>query len=400
MGRFYESLLIDKEEMKPYFCLLSHVENIGNATYQRLQERFDSPKDLFVQKEQVIKDTNILSMGQFEALMRVRSMYGKDARGYYDALAKRKIGFVSLEEEDYPQRLKDIPDRPIGLFYMGKLPDDMKPSAGVIGARECSFYGEEAAGLIGESLGENGIAVISGMARGIDSLAQIAAVDAGGESFAILGGGADICYPKESIKLYERLKSEGGIISEYPPGTRPEKTHFIRRNRLISGLSNVLCVVEAKKKSGTLITVDCALEQGRDVFAVPGRITDRTAAGCNELIRQGAEILSDPKLLAEDILMRYGVYETKGKECRKNEVRAEQKLSYMEETILRLITEDSFVPEDLLSFEAMQSYGNAYEILTACMVLSYAGFLVNMGGGRFRISKKGASYRNMFLQVP
>ena len=264
MGNFKDCLINERETMLPYFCMLSMVQNIGNVTYDKLCEHFDSPKEIFETEEPQLNSLGILSKGQMDALIKTKMSINPER--YYAELTKQGIGFVSVEDDTYPSRLLDIPSRPIGLFYYGALPDENIPTAGVIGARECSFYGEEAAGLIGGSLGDNGIQVISGMARGIDSLSQLAALDAGGRSFAVLGGGVDICYPRESRRLYDRLKEQGGIISEYAPGVAPLRTFFIRRNRIISGLSDVLCVVEAKKKSGTLTTVDCALEQGRDVF--------------------------------------------------------------------------------------------------------------------------------------
>ena len=140
--------------------------------------------------------------------------------------------------------------------------------------------------------------MVSGMARGIDGIAQKAALEAGGASFAVLGCGVDICYPEENRELYDRLLQEGGILSEYPPGMPPEPKLFPPRNRIISGLSDLVLVIEARKKSGTLITVDMALEQGREVYALPGRVSDKLSDGCNRLIRQGAGVATCP----EDIL--------------------------------------------------------------------------------------------------
>ncbi|MCR4961112.1 MAG: DNA-processing protein DprA [Lachnospiraceae bacterium] len=384
MGKFKDCLIYERETMLPYFCMLAMVQNIGNVTYDKLCEHFDSPKEIFETEEPQLNSLGILSKGQMDALIKTKMSINPER--YYAELTKQGIGFVSVEDDAYPARLLDIPSRPIGLFYCGSLPDENIPTAGVIGARECSFYGEEAAGLIGGSLGGNGIQVISGMARGIDSLSQLAALDAGGRSFAVLGGGVDICYPRESRRLYDRLKEQGGIISEYAPGVAPLRTFFIRRNRIISGLSDVLCVVEAKKKSGTLTTVDCALEQGRDVFCVPGRITDKTSAGCNELIRQGAEILSDPEQLSKDILERWGLKPMPEAHTAASE--SASKLNYIEKLILARASTDSFVPDELLEYPEIREYSNAFELLTVCTMLSYDGYLVNMGGGRFRKSVK------------
>lgn len=179
------------------------------------------------------------------------------------------------------------------------LPGIDSPAAAVIGARFASGYGREQARRFSYRMASRGITIISGMARGIDGIAQTAALDAGGRSCAVLGCGVDICYPEENRPLYDRLLQQGGILSEYPPGTPPEARLFPLRNRIISGLSDAVLVIEARRKSGTLITVDMALEQGRDVFALPGRVSDSLSDGCNRLIRQGAAPATCPEDLLE-----------------------------------------------------------------------------------------------------
>jgi len=171
----------------------------------------------------------------------------------------------------------------------------------VIGARECSEYGRYVAEVLGKELGENGIQVVSGMARGIDGISQAAALKAGGFSVGVLGCGVDICYPAENRRLYEWLEHSGGLLSAYAPGTEPKPGNFPPRNRIVSGLADVLVVVEARQKSGTLITVDMALEQGREVYVVPGRITDRLSDGCHRLLRQGAGVVTSPREFIREI---------------------------------------------------------------------------------------------------
>lgn len=215
-----------------------------------------------------------------------------------EELCKNNISFSCILEKEFPERLRTIPDPPFGIYYKGSLPADGEPAAGVIGARLASGYGKEQARRFAWRLGKEGVSVVSGMARGIDGIAQTAALDAGGKSFAVLGCGVDICYPKENRDLYDRLPEQGGIISEYPPGTPPESKLFPPRNRIISGLSDLVLVVESRRNSGTHITVDMALEQGKEVYALPGRVSDSLSDGCNRLIRQGAGIATCP----EDIL--------------------------------------------------------------------------------------------------
>ena len=211
------------------------------------------------------------------------------------------IRMVERGERDYPARLLEIPDPPERLYVIGRLPEEKVPSVAIIGARECSEYGSYVAARLGECMGRNGIQVISGMARGIDGIGQTAALDVGGSSFAVLGSGVDVCYPARNRRLYERLRERGGVLSEYPPGTPALSRNFPPRNRIVSGLADAVVVVEAREKSGTLITVDMALEQGKEVYAVPGRVTDALSSGCNRLVKLGAAMLLDPEELAEEL---------------------------------------------------------------------------------------------------
>ena len=207
--------------------------------------------------------------------------------------SENEIRILRRQDREYPGRLREIPDPPKELYVLGRVPGEQIPTVAIIGARDCSEYGKYVAAGLGAVLGRNGIQVISGMARGIDGIGQEAALDAGGSSFAVLGSGVDICYPAGNRRLYEKLKMGGGILSEYPPGTPALPGHFPPRNRIVSGLSDAVVVVEAREKSGTLITVDMALEQGREVYVVPGRVTDPLSVGCNRLLKLGAGLFLD-----------------------------------------------------------------------------------------------------------
>lgn len=224
-----------------------------------------------------------------------------DIKREYENMQRKEVQLVTVLDKEYPDSLKAIPDPPFGLYIKGRLPSPDKPAAAIVGARLCSQYGRNTAGSFGSALAEAGIQVISGMAAGIDGEGQRGAVEAGGSSFGVLGCGPDICYPRENIELYMQLTQCGGLISEYPPGARPNPLYFPARNRIISGLSEKVIIIEAKIRSGSLITADLALEQGRDVYAVPGRINDVLSSGCNRLIKQGAGILLSP----EDLLAEY-----------------------------------------------------------------------------------------------
>lgn len=213
----------------------------------------------------------------------------------------KQIQVIERDDCLFPERLREISGGPKRLYVYGKLPSEEYPSVAIIGARDCSEYGKFVAMKLGSILGRSGIQVISGMARGIDGIAQKAALDVGGYSLAVLGSGVDVCYPSGNRELYERLKHQGGIISEYEPGTKALPGNFPPRNRIVSGLADAVVVVEARLKSGTLITVDMALEQGREVYAIPGRVTDRLSDGCNKLIKYGAIPVLDYEEFAEDV---------------------------------------------------------------------------------------------------
>lgn len=240
----------------------------------------------------------ILSLGQAESLRNFTNQWRLEEE--YEKMKAQGIRLITETMQEYPGRLRDIPDAPYALFVKGSLPDENMPAVAIVGARECSPYGAYVAEKLGEVLGRRGVEVISGMARGIDSISQQAAINAGGRSCAVLGSGVDVCYPARNRELYERLVGNGSVVSEYPLKTPARPQNFPPRNRIVSGLADVVVVVEAREKSGTLITVDMALDQGKEVYVVPGRITDRLSDGCNRLIRQGAGVLLEPEEFLEE----------------------------------------------------------------------------------------------------
>ena len=219
-----------------------------------------------------------------------------------DLMKRQGVSFVSRYHPEFPKRLRNIADCPYGLFYKGRLPATAYPLVGIVGARACSAYGSVMAKRIGEELALRGMQVVSGMAMGIDGIAQKAAAAAGGASFAVLGCGPERCYPQINIELYTMLQEKGGVLSEYPCGTGVRKYRFPERNRIISGLCSSIAVLEAGERSGSLITARQALEQGRDVYALPGRISDPLSAGCNALIRDGAGVITSAEEFADALM--------------------------------------------------------------------------------------------------
>lgn len=209
-------------------------------------------------------------------------------------MKKNNIDIISIEDKQYPYILKEIYDPPICLYIRGNKEILNNKSISIVGCRKATDYGRKVARDFAYNISKQDINIISGLAIGIDSEAHLGAVEANKKTIAVLGNGLDTIYPKENINLSQKILDSGGtIISEYPLGTKPKKENFPARNRIISGMSNGLLVVEAKEKSGTLITVDFALEQGRNVFVVPGNIVSENSAGTNDLIKQGAKLVTD-----------------------------------------------------------------------------------------------------------
>lgn len=219
----------------------------------------------------------------------------------YENLGEKNIRFCPITSDKYPLRLKNIFDPPFALFFKGELPKEEGLKVSIVGARLCSPYGQNISQQLGETFGKLGIDVISGMARGVDSASHYGALNGNGKTYAILGNGPDICYPRQNQSLYKEIMERGGVISEYSPGTVARPEFFPQRNRIISGLSDVVIITEAKEKSGSLITGDIALEQGKEVYCVPGRVGDSLSFGTNNLIKQGAGIIISIEKLLEDL---------------------------------------------------------------------------------------------------
>jgi len=284
--------------MDKYLYWLDRVNGLGPVTKRNLIDAFGEAKNIFQASERHLK--YILNDKKLQLFMDAKMQVEIDTA--FEELQSKKIHMICFHEEQYPKKLIHIPDPPFALYYKGQLPAERLPAVAVIGARECSSYGEYIASELGKVLGQQGIQVISGMAKGIDGISQSAALEVGGISFGVLGCGVDVCYPASNRLLYEELQLKGGILSAYPPGTTPQARLFPPRNRIVSGLADVLVVIEARQRSGTSITVEMALEQGREIYAVPGRVTDRLSDGCNKMIKEGAHVFLSP----EDFMMDLG----------------------------------------------------------------------------------------------
>jgi len=285
-------------EQMPYYYWLASGYTLRSKTRAKLLNHAGEPRELYNMKKQHLQGLDWLTANEKVQLLREKE---KDPLRLYERFVKTGGQFTWQGDDTYPKRLAPLLDAPFALFYFGELPVDERPSVGIVGARNCSAYGKAAAEQFGKIFAEAGVTVVSGMACGVDRTAQMAAVGAAGTSCAVLGCGIDICYPASSGPLYHMLRKDGCIVSEYPIGTPPAARNFPARNRIISGLSDKVLVIEAREKSGSLITADMALEQGKDVFALPGRVSDALSRGCNELIHQGAGIAVGTEQLLADM---------------------------------------------------------------------------------------------------
>ena len=280
-----------------YWIWLSRIEGLGPIKIKELLKQYKTPENIWELDKNKLMQTKGIGENIENSIW--KKEYRENLEQYVKYMKKYNIGIITIEDKDYPKKLLHIYDAPAILYYKGDKKLLHTDIIAMIGCRECSNYGKEVSIKFSYELAKNGITIISGMAKGIDSYSHIGCIKAGGKTIAVLGSGLDIIYPKENCLLYDEiLSAKGLILSEYVIGTKPSKLNFPARNRIISGLSNGVIVVEAKGKSGTLNTVDFALEQGKDVFVVPGNITSTNSTGTNELIKQGASCVTG----VEDIL--------------------------------------------------------------------------------------------------
>ena len=281
-----------------YWVWLTTLPGLGQRTKLQLLEHFASPEEIYFAPEELLLAEGVTKTQC--ALLADKSL--DRAEKVLEDCAKDGQFLLTMDDAAYPARLRNIYDPPLLLYGKGSLPlFDEEVAVTVVGTRSCTPYGVKAASELGYELAKQGALLVSGMAKGIDGEALRGALRAGGFTAAVLGGGADVVYPAANRRLYEDIAATGVILSEYPPGTEPRGEHFPVRNRLLSALSVATLVVEAPERSGALITAATALEQGREVFAVPGPFDAPMSRGCNGLIREGAGLVCE----AWDVLSFY-----------------------------------------------------------------------------------------------
>ena len=287
----YGGIKIEELKKKKYWIWLSCIKGLGSRRKQILLNRYKTPEKIYtLNKEEILQ---IKGFNEMLAENIICKENKEKLEKQIECLQKDKVKVLTIEDKEYPKILKTIYDFPIVIYVKGNENILNNQAIGIVGCRESSSYGEKVAQYFSYHLAQRNINIISGLAKGIDSQAHIGAIKAKGITIGVIGSGLDIVYPKENQYLYDKIIEENGaIISEYPLGVKPIKMNFPARNRIISGMSKGILVIEAKKKSGTLITVDFALEQGRNVYVVPGNIDEMNSVGTNDLIKQGAQIVT------------------------------------------------------------------------------------------------------------
>ena len=381
-----------------YWLWLTELPGLTNQTRLALLRHFPTPEDVYYADPEEVLLTEDITREQAKLLE------DKDCAGADRILAdcqRLDLDLLTIQDAGYPNRLRNIYDPPCLLYVRGRLPAfDDEASIAVVGTRDCTPYGVSCAEKLGYGLAAGGAVVVSGLARGVDSAALRGALRAGGTVTAVLGNGLDVVYPPENQYLYEDVAAAGALISEYPPGTPPEAKHFPVRNRIMSGLCLGTLVVEAPARSGALITAGTALEQGRDVFAVPGPIDAPASVGCNRLIRDGAGLVSDAwDILGEyeprfpDKLRREGARETPavlGYQARQKTEpkpvppsvslsRNDYSLTDDQICLLRALTEEPMLVDDLIELTDIPTR----RVLSALTVLEIEHLVTQHSGKRY-----------------
>ncbi|MFA5051477.1 MAG: DNA-processing protein DprA [Patescibacteria group bacterium] len=279
-----------------YWMAFSSIDSIGPQKIIKLAENFPNMKTAWRATSPELRRAGL---GEKDASIICESRGSIRPEKFLEKIEQSGISVVTIQDPNYPRRLKEIHSPPALLYYRGRLPANLDLGLAVVGTRKTSAYGRMVTPDLIGTIARTGVVIVSGLALGIDTLAHQAAVDVGGKTIAVLGCGLDVLYPLANRLLAEKIIATGGcLVSEYPPGTKPLRQHFPARNRIISGLSRGVLVIEGGENSGSLITARCAIDQNRDVLAIPGNITSPSSAGPNNLIKMGAKAVTS----ADDIL--------------------------------------------------------------------------------------------------
>ncbi|WP_297282063.1 DNA-processing protein DprA [uncultured Anaerococcus sp.] len=328
----------------------------------------------FLEKSRL--ELDFLNDKTYEKIFNSKSL--ESFKSYHEKVTKFGYDYVTILDKDYPHNLRYIEDRPALLFYKGSLDYEKdKNSIAFVGARKCTDYGKWACKSLSQGIGSSGITTVSGLAYGIDAMCHKASLEVGAKTIGIIGCGIDKIYPKQNRYLYEQIAEKGLILSEFPLGTEPRSFNFPKRNRIISGISLATVVIEAKEKSGTMITTRCALEQGKEVFAVPGNINSIYSKGTNKLIQEGSKLIT----CADDILEELDYLIEFEANLEKIDYTSLEK---DELVIVKYIEENPNSTADIISANLNISIDEINYLLTS---LELRDFIENIGNNEFTIKR-------------
>jgi len=355
---------MNRNDLK-FWIALKSISGIGNVNFQALLDKFGSAPSIFDASVSDLKSAEGISKETASAIADFKSW--EKVKEELELLQKYNVNIITCQNELYPQNLLNIYDRPPYIYVMGNLKQD-DINIAIVGSRAASTYGKYTTEKISRELALKGLTVVSGMARGIDSAAHRGAITAQGRTVAVLGSGLDVIYPPENKKLFQDITQNGAVISEFPLGTPPRSSNFPARNRIISGMSYGVVIVEAGEKSGSLITARLASEQGREVFAVPGSIDSAGSRGTNKLIKQGAKLIENIDDILEEILpqmenvhvLNHGSSDA---EARKMATKRPESFNDIEQKIMDALSNQRVHIDDVIASTSMAS-GNVLSTLT------------------------------------
>jgi len=371
---------MNRQDLK-YWLALKEAAGVGNIAFLELLDAFGSLPAIFSAAISELTKIRTITKKTAENIVRFNAWDKICAK--LELLEKSGISVMTCRDKSYPANLLNVYDRPALIYVKGSLNGD-DINIAIVGSRQASTYGKFTTEKISRSLAQKGLTIVSGLARGIDSAAHRGALAAGGRTIAVLGSGLDVVYPPENKKLFTEITERGAVISEYPLGTPPRAVHFPARNRIISGISYGIVVVEAGEKSGSLITARLALEQGREVFAIPGSIDSAGSRGTNKLIKQGAKLVENTDDILEEILPQMEKYhepQASPPEKKKEKTIAASNLSAPEKIIIGCLSAGRVHIDDLIAACAIPT-GELQSILLA---LELKGVITQHPGKHFSL---------------
>ncbi|MGA7826048.1 MAG: DNA-processing protein DprA [Geobacteraceae bacterium] len=355
-----------------FWLALKNVPLVGNVTFRRLLDHFGTPEKVLSASEAELAAIRSIPSAVVASLLQHD---GSDwAKKEWETTRKNGARLVTLHSSEYPKLLRHLPDPPPYLYVKGAILDSDATIA-IVGSRQASGYGIATTQKMARELARQGITVVSGMARGVDAAAHRGALMEQGSTIGILGCGIDIIYPRENRTLFAEMVSRGALVSEFPMGTLPLAENFPRRNRIISGISRGILVVEAAEGSGSLITAQCALDQGRDVYAIPGNIQSSNSKGTNRLIKQGAKLVEAAEDILEDLPRQNG-------KIKPNIPEPKTTFSPQEASIFSLLSTDTLHIDEIVNRSAL----TVAEVSAILLRLELNGIVSQLPGKHFLLA--------------